>query len=189
FNQATHSDVTILIQGVSLPAHRFVICPQSSYLEEACQQTFSKDERIIKCEQGSGAAYWRVFEYLYTGDYSDSEKADKFPDDDKLSKHLRVYALANMFCIEDLKTVCLDKFRRETSKGWDSDLFLGCVWEVYHSIPAYPHTIRPALVDVAVAHVREIAGKAGFQDLVREGGDFVVEYVTRLLMSMQTLWF
>lgn len=42
--------------------------------------------------------------------------------------------------------------------------------------------IRPTLVDVAVAHAREIAGKAGF-DLVREGGDSVVEYVTRLLMQ------
>jgi hypothetical protein len=114
-------------------------------------------------------------------------KTNKLPDDDKLYKHLRVYVLANEFCIEDLKTVSLEKFRRETREGWDSDLFLECVWEVYHSIPGCPHTIRPALIDVAVAHAREIAGKAGFQDLVREGGDFVVEYVTRLLM--QTPWF
>lgn len=71
FNQAAHSDIMILIQGVSLPAHRFVICPQSNYLEKACQQAFSKDERILNCEQGSGAAYWRVFEYLYTGGYCD----------------------------------------------------------------------------------------------------------------------
>jgi hypothetical protein len=109
-------------------------------------------------------------------------KTDKLPDDGKLSKHLRVYALANMFCIEDLKTISLNKFRRETSEGWDSNLFLECVWEIYHSTYGYPRTIRPALVDVAVAHAREIAGKARFEDLVREGGDFVVEYVTRLLM-------
>jgi hypothetical protein len=109
-------------------------------------------------------------------------KTDKLPDDDKLSKHLRVYALANMFCIEDLKTISLNKFRRETSERWDSDLFLECVWEIYHSNFGYPCTIQPAVVDVAVTHAREIAGKARFEDLVREGGDFVVEYVTRLLM-------
>jgi hypothetical protein len=71
FNQAAHADITILIQGVSLPAHRFLICPQSIYLEEACEQAFHEGERILHCEQGSGAAYWRVFEYLYTGVYSD----------------------------------------------------------------------------------------------------------------------
>jgi hypothetical protein len=91
--------------------------------------------------------------------------------------------LADLFCIEDLKSISLDKFRRETSEKWDSDPFLECVWEVYQSIPEYPRTIRPALVDVAVAHAGDIAGKARFEDLVREGGDFVVEYVTRLLVQ------
>ena len=87
-----------------------------------------------------------------------------------------------MLCIEDLKTISLNRFRLETCEGWDSDLFLDCVWEIYHSIPGYPRTVRPILVDVAVVHTREIAGEAGFEDLVREGGDFVVDYITRLLM-------
>ncbi|KAH8702855.1 hypothetical protein GQ44DRAFT_783411 [Phaeosphaeriaceae sp. PMI808] len=44
---------------------------QSSYLEEACEEAFSKGERILKCNQASGVEHWRVFEYLYTGDYSE----------------------------------------------------------------------------------------------------------------------
>jgi hypothetical protein len=71
FNQAAHADITILIQGVSIPVHRFLICPQSIYLEEACEQALNRGERTLNYEQGSGAAYWRVFEYLYTGSYCD----------------------------------------------------------------------------------------------------------------------
>lgn len=71
FGQAAYADITFSIQGVLLPAHRFVICPQSIYLKEVCQKAFSSNQRTLKFENESGAAHWRVFEYLYTGGYSD----------------------------------------------------------------------------------------------------------------------
>lgn len=55
------------------------------------------------------------------------------------------------------------------------------------SISGYPRKIRPTLVDVAVAHAREIARKARVEDLVREERDFVIEYAIRLMM--QKPWF
>lgn len=69
FNQTAHADITMLIQNVLLPVHRSIICSQSSYLEDMCHQASSRDEKVVNCDQESGAAYWRVFEYLYTGDY------------------------------------------------------------------------------------------------------------------------
>ena len=35
--------------------------------------------------------------------------------------------------------------------------------------------MRPAVVEVAKAHVRELSKKATFKDLIREGGDFAVD--------------
>lgn len=113
-------------------------------------------------------------------------ETEKLLDDLELFKHLRVYALADMFFIEDLKTTSLDKFQRQISEGWDRDLFLACVWEVYQSAPEYPRTIRPALVDIAVVHAHDLVVKEDFKDLIRKGGDFVVEYAGRLL-QVQTL--
>lgn len=71
FNQETYSDITILIRNVTLPAHRLVICLQSSYFEDTFPEAFDQGKGILEFQQGSGIAYWRVFEYLYTGDYSD----------------------------------------------------------------------------------------------------------------------
>ncbi|KAK7177395.1 hypothetical protein PSPO01_16561 [Paraphaeosphaeria sporulosa] len=182
FNEKTHADITISMQNVSLPAHRFIICPQSLYLEQACHQAFSKGERTLNCShQGEAAAHWRVFEYLYTGDYSAHLCNPDFEDDPELSKHLRVYALADYFCIEDLQFIALKKFQREASEKWNSDLFLACIWEAYQSVPDIPRTIRSALIDIAVVHASEVVQKESFKDLVHEGGDFAVDYVGRLL--------
>ena len=71
FNQETYSDITILIRNVTLPAHRLVICLQCPYFEDKFPDTFAQRKGILEFQQGSGIAYWRVFQYLYTGDYSD----------------------------------------------------------------------------------------------------------------------
>ncbi|KAF9728661.1 hypothetical protein PMIN01_13489 [Paraphaeosphaeria minitans] len=181
FNQTTYADITMLIENVSLPAHRFVVCPQSSYLEEACHQAFSRDEQTLHCDQGSGAAYWRIFEYLYTGNYSDSLQKIDLEEDPSLIKHLRVYALADMFGVGDLKTMSMDRLKRETSERWNSDLFVASIEEVYQSGVKFPLTLRSDLLDVAAMHVHDITAKDDFRSLVYRGGDFVVEYVERLL--------
>lgn len=76
FNKEDYSDVTVLIQGTKLYAHRFVICVQSQFFANAFQgKKFIEGERgEIKFDEGSALAHWRVFEYLYTGSYSDNLK-------------------------------------------------------------------------------------------------------------------
>jgi hypothetical protein len=72
FNQDTLSDTTVIIQNVTLPAHQFVISVQSPYLANAIQAAFSSTgTRTLTFPDGSGIAHWRVFGYLYSGDYSD----------------------------------------------------------------------------------------------------------------------
>lgn len=56
---------------MTLPVHKSVICIQSPYFENAFKEKMVEGiTGELKFEQGSGPAYWRVFEYLYTGNYS-----------------------------------------------------------------------------------------------------------------------
>ena len=72
FNNEKYSDATVLIHDVTLHAHKSVICIQSAYFAKAFQEAFVEGNLgMITFDEGSGAAHWRVFEYLYTGDYSD----------------------------------------------------------------------------------------------------------------------
>jgi hypothetical protein len=71
FNQTEFSDITLLIHGKPLPAHRFVICTQSKYFEKAFRNFAEGETRTMTLEAATEAAYWRVFKYLYTGDYPD----------------------------------------------------------------------------------------------------------------------
>jgi hypothetical protein len=73
FNQETSSDAAVLIQDVLLPIHQLVVCLQSPYLNDALKKASgSTGTKTIIFKDVSAIAHWRVFEYLYTDDYSDS---------------------------------------------------------------------------------------------------------------------
>jgi len=64
--------MTVLIQTMTLPAHEIVIGLQSPYLASAIQEALATTgNRTLVFNEGSGIAHWRVFEYLYTGGYTD----------------------------------------------------------------------------------------------------------------------
>jgi hypothetical protein len=77
FNDTKHSDAAIVIKGITLPVHKLVICPQSKYFDKAFQDAFVEGSSgVLTFDNGNGAGHWRVFEYLYTGDYSDDLSHD-----------------------------------------------------------------------------------------------------------------
>jgi len=72
FNNTKYSDARILIRDVTLPVHKSVICIQSEYFEKAFQESFVEGSSgELRFNDGSGAAHWRILEYMYIGDYSD----------------------------------------------------------------------------------------------------------------------
>ena len=72
FNNEKYSDATIRIHDATLHAHQLVISIQSKYLEKVIQERLVEGSSVIlNFQEESGPAYWRVFEYLYTGDYLD----------------------------------------------------------------------------------------------------------------------
>lgn len=79
FNNVKYSDAEIHIHGVILPVHKSIICIQSDWFTKAFRPEFVEgDTGVLPFKEGDGAAYWRVFEYMYTGDYSEKLSTDKF---------------------------------------------------------------------------------------------------------------
>jgi hypothetical protein len=69
FKDTKYSDASIIIYEKTLPVHKAVICTQSAYFEKAFQGSFIEgNSSVLTFSDGSGAAYWRIFEYLYSGD-------------------------------------------------------------------------------------------------------------------------
>ena len=85
-----------------------------------------------------------------------------------------------MFFLEDLKGLSEKKLQKKLKSGWMSDSFPDCIRQVYASTYNTHSSIRSIVVEVAVAHARELGKKEIFKDLLKEGGDFVVEYTDAL---------
>ncbi|KAI0995926.1 hypothetical protein K3495_g12255 [Podosphaera aphanis] len=156
FNDPKYSDVTIQISDVIFFAHRNVICSQSKYfeaaLQEGSQQFLEAGTRSIVFKEGSGAAYWRVLEYLYTGDYSDSLSTAQFIEDPELIKDVRVHALADMFLIDDLKELAETKLEKKLQNR-QADAYtivVDCAREIYENTQKSDYKIRNMVVDCLI---------------------------------------
>ncbi|KAH8716755.1 hypothetical protein GQ44DRAFT_403148 [Phaeosphaeriaceae sp. PMI808] len=179
FNQDEFSDTTVIIQNIPLPAHQLIISLQSPYLANAIQEAFvSTGARTIVFDEGSGTAHWRVFEYLYSGDYSDNLSIKDLTDPES-TQDVRVYALATKYGLEDLKSLAMRKLQQTLKDNWRSDSFAECAREAY-ALTDKDDAIRSAVVKIAAAHVHDLAHAASFTSLVREGGDFVHDYLDEL---------
>ncbi|KAM3435043.1 hypothetical protein NHJ13734_005745 [Beauveria thailandica] len=170
------SDVTIRLGEVEPPAHRFVLSTQSEYFKRALASKFEEGETgIFQYNEGSMHAYWRCFKYIYTGEYSEEPAAELFmPDDDELSKDVRVYELAHYFEIQGLKQYSLDKFQAKVKRLWVSERFLDCIRDVYASTVDKNCKMREIVTKVARGYLGQLWNPS-LEDLLREGGDFVVD--------------
>lgn len=55
-----------------MPAHSVVLAAQSEFFDTALKRNFIKSNTMeFHFTGGSVHAYWRVFEYMYTGQYSE----------------------------------------------------------------------------------------------------------------------
>jgi hypothetical protein len=101
-----------------------------------------------------------------------------------LLKDFRVYKLANEFSL-NLGTLCTSKLEERLNNAWLSYEFLECVHEVYEytSDGPDPHGLRPMLVEAARRNARELIGEDSFRRLIREGGDFAVEFLESIIRA------
>jgi hypothetical protein len=85
-----------------------------------------------------------------------------------------------MFFLEDLKTLCVLKLQTKLKELWASDEFPTCIRKVYASTSHTSCHMRLAVLESATAHANDLSEKEVFTNLLREGGDFTVEYVNAL---------
>lgn len=176
FDSPNYADLTIHIGELKLPAHSLVLVTQSEYFRAALSGNFLEGKtKELRFEEGSVHAHWRVFEYVYTGNYSeDSHQAFDTPDDDELTKDVKVYVLADMFLLDHLKEYALNRFKEKVKDLWISEAFTDCIKEIYNSTQASDR-MRDAVVGISRANLSKLWTKKAFQELIRDGGDFVVD--------------
>tara|TARA_R110002003_G_scaffold2979_1_gene24742 strand:+ start:7584 stop:7859 length:276 start_codon:yes stop_codon:yes gene_type:complete len=85
-----------------------------------------------------------------------------------------------MFFLEDLKMLCVLKLQTKLKELWASDEFPTCIRKVYASTSHASFHMRLAVLKSATAHAIDLSTKEVFTNLLREGGDFAVEYVNAL---------
>lgn len=96
-----------------------------------------------------------------------------------------MFALADMFRIEQLKILACEKFKKQLQQHWISDTFPDCIREVYTTSNDIDiKTIRNAVVSVVALHKKELVEKRSFQELIREIGDFAVDLVLRVTQEV-----
>ncbi|KAM3505638.1 hypothetical protein MY10362_002850 [Beauveria mimosiformis] len=175
------SDVKIRLGEVEIPAHQFVLSTQSEYFKRALASKFEEGQTgVFQYHDGSMHAYWRCFKYIYTGEYSEEPAAElSMPDDDELSKDVRVYELAHYFQIQGLKQYALEKFQPKVERLWVSERFVDCIRDVYASTVNKDCKMRETVVNVTHDHLDDLWDKV-FEDLLREGGDFVVDLMAQI---------
>ncbi|KAI1312950.1 BTB/POZ domain-containing protein [Xylaria venustula] len=182
FNNPDHADVKVYIGDLELPAHSVVLVTQSAFFQKALSENFREGkDKQFQFKEGSLHAHWRVFEYLYTGNYTEEpSQVLCTQDDDELFKDVRVYVTAEFFMLDDLKQQALGRFKSKLETLWVSELLVDCIREVYACTTPSDNGLRSAVVKIAQTYRVELWKRKAYRDLLSEGGDFVVDLMGTL---------
>lgn len=89
FNSEDLSDVLLKFGDVQMPAHRLILSARSGYFKKTFGAGLIEDKmREVKFDSGHEHAYFRVFQYVYTGDYSESASPNINVPGTHFSRHL-----------------------------------------------------------------------------------------------------
>jgi len=200
FNNTKYADVSIYLGSaeILLPAHRAILGVQSPYFDDALESGFKESkEREFRFHDYSVHALWRVFHFMYEGYYHDGPAESLCKegkrlfcecgqplmilsgDDLEMLKHPRVFALTDMFRMDDLKALAVKNLEAQLQVHWISDTFPDCVREVYGNT-FQDAAMRQIVVKVVKDHLSNLCSRTAFLDGIRETGDFAVDVVKEL---------
>ncbi|PYI07400.1 hypothetical protein BO78DRAFT_282698, partial [Aspergillus sclerotiicarbonarius CBS 121057] len=165
------SDLTIVCGDKTFPAHRCVVCPQSSYFARACDGNFKESCGNIEIKDVKPILVEKTLQFLYTGDYtmkSDMPSStEKFgqpsplasPASQSLSAsfqtqtadfcparfHVGMYAQGTYFQVDALKAKAKEHFARAFLEG--PVTIAATVAEVYRSTVASDRGLRDVVIE------------------------------------------
>lgn len=92
---------------------------------------------------------------------------------------MRVYALADLFLMDDLKKHAIRKLASKFKDARGDEALIHCIKEVYNSTSddSSHDELRDLVSEKAYLTVKYLWNFDEFLELVRDGGDFVVDLV------------
>lgn len=90
-----------------------------------------------------------------------------------------MYALAAKYGIDGLKALALHKIKQTLEDNWRGEFFVELAKEAYTKVDE-DSVLRSTIVKIAATHVHELARVARFISLLREGGDFICDFIDKL---------
>ena len=112
-----------------------------------------------------------MLEFLYTSDYDKATKAatteanedsqsNHLPVDadeyESLAYHVHMYAIADKFDVNDLKTLAKSKFQSSISGRWPIPCFPALVQEILVSTPSTDIGLRGLVISICAEHITEL---------------------------------
>ncbi|KAI8648945.1 BTB/POZ domain containing protein [Fusarium sp. Ph1] len=182
FTSGQFADVTIhLGEEFVLSGHSCILATRSEYFNKALNSGLKEARsKEFRFSEGSVHAYWRVFQFIYTGDYCETTSAElSSPDDNELMLHFQVYMVAKYFLIDQLVDIALQRFESKSRSEWDSKLLTKCIQDVYDSTTEDDRQVRNVILDLTRRYQTSLRDESNFRDLLRQGGDFVLDLVVK----------
>lgn len=91
----------------------------------------------------------------------------------------RVYGLAEMFFIEGLKKLSIEKLNTKLNLPCPNQTFVDCIQEVY-AVTGGSNRMRDMVARKAATRRSDLYKEQFFKNLLHKGGDFVVDMIGSL---------
>lgn len=126
--------------------------------------------------------------YMYNFDYGDHGNS---PDHvTALVLNVRMFALADKYLIESLKTLSADKFEARAAAEWQTPAFASAIAEVYGIIPDHETRLKRVVLHEVNKHKSELFGQSPdfkkFRKVMRDNAAFAADVAECLTADKHT---
>ncbi|CAI7615148.1 unnamed protein product [Penicillium glandicola] len=167
YSTGIFSDLTIYTTDQALQVHRLVVCSRS----EAFCRFFadipreSKEAFVFEIKDEHPRIVEAMIRSFY-GLHYDVNQSE--PQMCPMLFNVKVYAIADKFEVDYLKTQAKLTFVTLAQDHWNSDEFLTAAFEAYKTTPKSDRGLRDVVVAVCQKHRHDLREKKGFEKLVEE---------------------
>ncbi|POR38960.1 Uncharacterized protein TPAR_00833 [Tolypocladium paradoxum] len=173
-----YSDLTVISSQDEYKVHKAIVCPRSVFFEKACNTPFKYEAEPKAPENPLAEVPEKPLEYETALEVEAAPEIPRklslkerkrisaafqasIPITPNLAIHASIYTLGEKYGIPGLKTLALNKFRRENSVD-----FIHAIKEVFTSTVDEDRSMRDIVVE-AIARHPELLDKKQFQDVVK----------------------